>query len=382
MQSHGTSILLLGMAVSALGCSGSYQVGSEPMPASGGAAGSSVSASGGADTTPGGSVAVAGAAVGGGAAGGGVVDPLPGSRCAFTPETPTDSPAAAPSVVLARITRFLDDDSSNVSGATLPAKATAAWAEEQAMSILDAHASAETEAPGLFRFLKGWLRLSLPAADTDVSAAHGWSLKLVQPNATLSTLLADPTGEPHRVGILTDQQVLAARPTIPRRGAWMMEKLFCMPVPPPPVGVSPLDPDTAMGVTRRQKLENAVSGPTCKACHELTSPPGDSLEHFDEQGNYRELDNGEAVDSSGTITRPATMSFIGIEQLSPQLATSCDVAHCFSEQLMTDASGVAPPDMPSFTAEEVNHVANAFADSAFSIRALVKAVVSSPSFMH
>jgi hypothetical protein len=36
---------------------------------------------------------------------------------------------------------------------------------------------------------------------------------------------------------------------------------------------------------------------------------------------------------------------------------------------------------PFFTPEEANHVANAFANSNFSIRELVKAIVRTPSFL-
>jgi hypothetical protein len=109
--------------------------------------------------------------------------------------------------------------------------------------------------------------------------------------------------------------------------------------------------------------------------------PGFSLEHFDEQGSYRDLDNGKPVDSSGTLLTPP-LSFTSYDDLAPQLAVSCPVAQCFAKLVMTNAFAVSPTsaNLP-FTDEEVNHVANAFANSNFSIRALVRAIVGTPSFL-
>jgi hypothetical protein len=225
--------------------------------------------------------------------------------------------------------------------------------------------------------LTAWL--GLPSADAGISAAHVWSAKLLDPSATLATLLAGPTADPRRSGILTDAGLLALRPTISTRGAWMWEKLFCMPVPPAPANLPPFDPN-GPGVTRREKLENQVSQASCQGCHTILDPPGDALEHFDAMGNYRDIDNGKPVDSSGTIG-PLMLSFAGIDDLAPQLASSCSVALCFSKEVMSDAFGASSSGNPPFTDQESNHVANAFANSNFSIRELVKAIVQTPSFL-
>jgi hypothetical protein len=248
-----------------------------------------------------------------------------------------------------------------------------------ATSILDSHVTNNTEAPGLVRFLTTWLKVY--PADAGVSAAHTWGIKLIDPSATLTTLLAGPTGDPHRIGILTDPQVLAARPKISLRGQWMAAKLLCTAIPDAPVGVQALPPRAA-GVTERQALASNVSSPLCANCHNPLDPAGDSLGHFDAMGNYRDLDNGSPVDSSGTLQSPFPMlKFTSILDLAPQLAVSCPVAQCFAELVMTDAFAVAPGSMNPFTAEEMNHVANAFANSNFSIRELVKAIVGTPSFL-
>jgi hypothetical protein len=370
MRTSGIWIMCTGLAMAS--CSGSYQVGFEP-----GAGG----AGGGTDA---GNAAGAGGGTAGGGAGGSTggtaqIDaagdvPVP-SRCSFTPDTMGDpAPSASSMVVASRIYRFLDDSTVIPPGA-LPPQPTAAWAAELATSILDGHFAARTEARGLARFLTSWL--ALPNADAGPSAAHTWALRLVDPKATLATLLSEPTGVPHRLGILTDTQVLTARPRITPRGVWMNAHLFCNVIPPPPPDTPLLPP---MGVTRRERHESQVSPPECMGCHVDLDPPGDSLEHFDALGNYSDLDNGKAVDSSGTIRSPM-MSFMGFDDFAPQLAQNCVVAHCITQALLDDSFEVSAPANRPFTEQETNHVANAFANSNFSIRALVEAIVATPSFL-
>ncbi len=95
------------------------------------------------------------------------------------------------------------------------------------------------------------------------------------------------------------------------------------------------------------------------------------------------MDNGQAVDSAGTVTLPTPMlTFTSIDDLAPQLATSCLVARCFSRSVMIDAYAVPPATATlPFNDQEVDQVATAFANSNFAIRELVKAIVSSPSFL-
>jgi hypothetical protein len=388
MKVLGSTTLVLGVGLLTMACSGRYGVGFEPTPdgAAGqgdGSGGTTTDVPVGDNSASGGTVTSAGGTdIGGssfvGAGGDGVAATAP--RCGFAPETTSvvTTPTASTEIVAARIARFLDDSDSLELPVNLPPQANAAWASAQATAVLDEHLAQHTEAAGLVRFLTGWLKIG--GRQPELSTAHTWSLKLLEPTATLSTLLAEPTGEPHRLGILTDSELLQARTGIPQRGAWMMSQLFCTPVPPPPPGVPMLDPSAASGVTRREKLESVLVAPSCNACHDAMDPAGYSLEHFDAMGSYREQDNGEAVDAAATIM-PAMLSFDDFDALAPQLAQSCDVAQCFAKAVMTDAYGPESTTAPTFTEQESNHVANVFADSGFSIRALVRAVVTTPSFL-
>ena len=383
---------------------------------SGSSTGSGSSAGGGSAGT--GSTQFAAGSVNAGPSGS--VDTAPASRCAFAPELGSaPAPTASADVVLARVVRFLDDSSAPPVDVQPPTQVTADWAGTLATAILDQHFANGTEAPGLVRFLTAWL--NIPAPDAGLSAAHAWSVKLLDPSATLTTLLAGPTGDSHRIGILTDPQFLTAFARISNRGHWMVENLWCSEIPAPPQNTPLTLPMPMPGVTRREQLQSYLTSPACSACHNLMDMPGFSLEHFDAMGNYRDLDNGKPVDSSGTLLNPV-LTFTSYDDLAPQLASSCRVARCFANLVMSDAfavsaggsdtfgggsgtfggsgissgtcggsgvisssgtcggNGATTQNLP-FTDEEANHVANAFANSNFSIRELVKAVVGTPSFL-
>jgi hypothetical protein len=371
MRLHGYVAAAAALGTITLACSGRYDVGFEPMPggsAGQGMAGTETSSSGkGATASAGGSSASGPSA----SAGAGAGDNAVSSRCGFAPEATQEvEPLVATATIVQRIGSFLDGVPAVAVGER-PAEPSAAWAAELAEQILDSHVADGTEPAGLAAFLHAWLQLPGEPAE----AALGWAARLAEPDATLSTLLAGETSEPHRIGILTEPEWLAAHTRITPRGKWMNERLFCNIVPPPPASVPDVgEPSDA--VTNRERLEEATSAPACRACHTMLDGPGNSLEHFDELGQYRDQDAGQPVDSSGATVMP-DYSFSDYDTLASQLAQSCQVAQCFSSALTGHATAVEF----SLTDAELNHVANVFADSGFSIRELVKAIVSSPGFL-
>jgi hypothetical protein len=371
------SIGLLGLALLVAACSGRVNVGFEPVGEAGAPSDSPASGGSGSGTSQGnagdnatGSVAGTGPTQGGSTASG---------VCGFTPDTvaPDARPVLTTAEVLTRLHLFLENDDQIPDGA-LPPAPTGGWLAGYAKEILDSHAAAETAPPGLVRFLERWLAVPDPSLELESPAR--WALELAAPNATLTTLLAQPTGEPHRLGILTEPEFLSAFPSISMRGVWMSEQLFCQQVPAPP-------PDTLIeepgpGVTRREQLESGTNMAVCTGCHQIFDPPGNSLEHFDELGNYREEEAGQPVNAADTLMDPP-MSFDDYSELAPQLATSCKVGHCFADQLIRDALGqpLSGDDAMTFTEAEINRIAGNFANSGYSIRVLVDSIVRSPSFL-
>ena len=144
-----------------------------------------------------------------------------------------------------------------------------------------------------------------------------------------------PTNSP-RGGLLTQASIhkITANGTttspIPR-GNFVLANLLGQPAPPPPAGVSAIEPDTRGTTTIREQLDAHRSSPACATCHRVIDPPGFALESFDPIGGFRtsyripgEATSHELMGLGGTTV---------VEYTAP-------VAH--REGPAVDASGVTP----------------------------------------
>jgi hypothetical protein len=138
-----------------------------------------------------------------------------------------------------------------------------------------------------------------------------------------------PQDSPRR-GLLGQGSILtvtsAGNRTSPvQRGAWVMETLIGAPVPQPPPGVDQSlkeDPTLARPMTVRERLELHRANPTCASCHRIMDPIGFSLEHFDLDGRWRELDGTTPIDSSGKLVDGTPLH--GVDDLRAALLARSD----------------------------------------------------------
>ena len=72
-----------------------------------------------------------------------------------------------------------------------------------------------------------------------------------------------------------------------KRGVWVSDRLLDSPAPPPPPGISAVDPDTRGTTTIREQLTKHRTDPNCAACHAKIDAPGFALEAFDPIGGLR-----------------------------------------------------------------------------------------------
>jgi len=112
-----------------------------------------------------------------------------------------------------------------------------------------------------------------------------------------------------RGGLLTQASVLrvtangtTTSPVL--RGVWVTERVLGVHIPPPPSGVSAVEPDIRGATTIREQLAQHTATASCAACHKNFDPVGFALESFDvaggERKQYRSVgETGEPVAGFG-----------------------------------------------------------------------------------
>jgi len=164
-----------------------------------------------------------------------------------------------------------------------------------------------------------------------------------------------------------------------KRGKAVYTKLLCGVLPPPPPNVPPAKPATAGGTTRQRFTEHDQNE-CAKGCHMLMDPIGYAFEHYDGIGRYRTMDNGQPVDSTGTLNIDgADKSFADALELTKILSTSDTVRSCFAKQWFRFAVGRNETDAD---AASLASIATAFATNQFDMRDLAPAIAASRSFRY
>lgn len=189
-----------------------------------------------------------------------------------------------------------------------------------------------------------------------------------------------------RAGILTQAAFLATnaepgRSHPIRRGAAVFEQLLCGTIPAFN-GVLPLVPeaDGVNVVTTRQAFEVHDKNP-CAFCHQSFDPFGFAFENYDAVGGYRTMDNGQAVDATGTLTTPilkTPFTFASGVELANFLASNDEVKSCATRQWFRYLLGrrEGPSDEGSIRAA----AKEASANPGFSVPDLMISMVKSMSF--
>ncbi len=187
-----------------------------------------------------------------------------------------------------------------------------------------------------------------------------------------------------RHGVLTRAGFLAAHAAMDSsgpigRGVFLLQSVMCSPPPPPPQNIPPAPPPSDPSVqqlTTRQRFEQHVSNPRCASCHTEIDGVGFGFEEFDGIGAYRDSDNGQPVDSSGTVVGTGEIDgdFHGAAELIDRLSGSRVLADCYARQAYRFAMGqVEEPgdDLPWLTTASS-------ADA--NMTAALLAIVASPGF--
>ena len=186
-----------------------------------------------------------------------------------------------------------------------------------------------------------------------------------------------------RGGLLTQASVLTVtsnptRTSPVKRGKWVMENLLGSPIPPPPanVGELPDDKKEALVGTLRQRLEQHRANPSCASCHQRMDPIGFGMENYNAIGQWRTLDGGLAIDTSGAL--PGGKAFKGPAQLKAAIHEKApQFVHNLSEKMLTYALGRG---IESYDRCNVDTIAEAVTKHDYRFSSLIGAIVTSEPF--
>lgn len=185
-----------------------------------------------------------------------------------------------------------------------------------------------------------------------------------------------------RGGLLTQGSVLTVtsqpnRTSPVRRGKWVLDQILCQPPPPPPPNVPSIPSDGMVsGATLRQLTEqHRDKNSICSGCHIQMDPIGYAMEHYDGVGKWRDQDNGQPIDATGSL--PSGANFDGAVQLAQTLKTDPRFARCISKKMLTYSLGRELTTADDCTVDGLTKLSQ---DNGYRLRELAVAVVKSPSF--
>lgn len=179
--------------------------------------------------------------------------------------------------------------------------------------------------------------MTRPVVYADATLAKAYALEGHSGGDQFEALSTDPR---KRAGLLT-QPALLARLAGPdqsspvRRGLFVLAQLMCQPLPPPPATFNIVPPMVDQTSTTRQRFTQHSARAECHSCHQIIDPAGFGFEHFDGVGAWRDQDNGQPVDATGTIVkalRDAQLEgdFQTVPELAERLARSPQVMNCMA----------------------------------------------------
>lgn len=187
-----------------------------------------------------------------------------------------------------------------------------------------------------------------------------------------------------RAGFLTQPGFLASHAyfasTSPiHRGVFIQRQVLCALIPAPPGDVDlqlPSFDDTLR--TTRQIVEAHTSPDACVTCHKLINEPGFAFEGYDAVGRVRDTENGERLDTTGTIlTSAGSLQFTDAVNLIEQLAESPVAQRCYLTQWFRYASNRSEGSADRCTLDAVHEQ---LAANGYDIREMLVALTQTVNF--
>lgn len=190
----------------------------------------------------------------------------------------------------------------------------------------------------------------------------------------------DPT---QRAGVLTQLSMMTLlgkpdRSSPVLRGKFIRDELLCEQIPPPPQNLVITPPMVTPGVSTREAFVMHEAVAACKSCHALMDPIGFGFENYDGMGKFRTVDQGQPVDSTGTLSdTDVDGPFNNAIDLIKRLAGSQQVSDCFATEWFRYAFGRGESTDDACSLQSLK---GAFTSSQLDIQELLVAVTQTDAF--
>ncbi len=188
-----------------------------------------------------------------------------------------------------------------------------------------------------------------------------------------------------RAGLITQASVMSMTTPGSRtnpivRGKWLLNKIVCVEVPNPPVGLMVEEPEVVPGLSTRERFAAHREDPTCFACHQLIDPVGFAFENFDGVGLWRDLDNDLPIDASGELpASDAAGPFNGPIELIQRLAQSQDAKDCYVGSWLAYGYGISESSTEACARQQLE---GAFAAADGNVQQLLVALAGTDAFLY
>jgi hypothetical protein len=205
--------------------------------------------------------------------------------------------------------------------------------------------------------------------------------------SALQKVQTDPT---KRIGLLLQGGFLAgstiSNTTSPvLRGSFLVQKVMCRPIAPPPSSLGPIvAPDPYSANTARERFAKHRTMPICMSCHQFMDPVGLTLENYDPVGLWRDMENGETIDASGSVpfadgtaTGPAVS---GPVEMVKALAGADSTQACFATHWLEYAYGRTISSTDDACTQQ--SVQTAFKGSGYNVKKLLLALTQTDAFLY
>jgi len=193
----------------------------------------------------------------------------------------------------------------------------------------------------------------------------------------------DPT---RRAGLLSTAGLMATHANLNQsspvfRGKFVREQLMCDTLPLPPNDLVLVPPELDPNKTTKEQFEEIGANPSCAGCHSLMNPIGFIFEHYDGIGQWRDEQNGKAIDAVGEVVQTEDIdgSYDGAVELAEALAESSQVRECVASQWFRFAYNRTVTQDDSCSIEQLNQT---FAESGYDIKALLVGLTQTNAFLY